>query len=152
MITVNGRNVNLYNSMFDYVNDADFSHYEISDGKERETTFIEAVKPIEDSNFSVWGDDEITYEGNTYVKVNFGEDDDPEEFGESFLLESALDEEVFLIFTEKRKGIPEYTPATGQVFRTRELAKLSGYYGRVRNYKCKDCARHFTGEIVEEDE
>jgi hypothetical protein len=42
MITVNGRNVNLYNSMFDYVNDADFSHYEISDGKERETTFIEA--------------------------------------------------------------------------------------------------------------
>jgi transposase-like protein len=25
-------------------------------------------------------------------------------------------------------------------------------HGRVGNYKCKDCARHFTGEIVEEDE
>lgn len=23
-------------------------------------------------------------------------------------------------------------------------------YGRVRNYKCKNCARHFIGEIVEE--
>ncbi len=140
MITINGRNVNLYNSMFDYVNDADLSHHEISDGKERETPFIEAVKPVEDPNFSVWTDDKITYEGNTYVKVNFGEDDDPEEYGESFLLESALDEEVFLIYTEKRKGIPVYVPATGQVFRTRELAKLSGYYGRVRS------------EIVEEDE
>ena len=124
MITVNGRNVNLYNSMFDYVNDADFSYYEISDGKERETIFIESVKPIEDPNFSVWIDDTITYEGNTYVKVNFGEDDDPEEYGESFLLESALDEEVFLIYTEKQKGIPVYVPATGQVFRTEELAKM----------------------------
>jgi hypothetical protein len=128
MITINGRNVNLYNSMFDYVNEADFSYYEISDGKERETPFIEAVKPMEDSNFGVWIDDKITYEGNTYVKVNFGEDDDPEEYGESFLLESALDEEVFMIYTEKQKGIPAYVPATGQVFRTEELAKLSGYY------------------------
>jgi len=124
MITVNGRNVNIYNSMFDYVNDADFSYYEISDGKERETPFIEAVKPVGDPNFSVWTDDKITYEGNTYVKVNFGEDDDPEEYGESFLLESALDEEVFLIYTEKQKGIPEYVPETGQVFRTEELAKM----------------------------
>ncbi len=128
MITINGRNVNLYNSMFDYVNEADFSYYEISDGKERETPFIEAVKPMEDSNFGVWIDDKITYEGNTYVKVNFGEDDDPEEYGESFLLESALDEEVFMIYTEKQKGIPAYVLATGQVFRTEELAKLSGYY------------------------
>jgi hypothetical protein len=66
----------------------------------------------------------ITFIGNVYVKVNFGEDDDPEEYGESFLLESALDEEVFLIFTEKQKGIPVYVPATGQVFRTEELAKM----------------------------
>ena len=82
------------------------------------------MKPVEDPNFSVWIDDKITYEGNDFVKVNFGEDDDPEEYGESFLLESALDEEVFLIFTEKQKGIPEYTAATGQVFRTEELAKI----------------------------
>jgi len=124
MITVNGRNINLYDSMFDYVNDADFSYYEISDGKERETPFINAVKPVEDPNFNVWIDDAITYEGNTYVKVNFGEDDDPEEYGESFLLESALDEEVFVIFTEKQKGIPIYVPVTGQVFRTEELAEM----------------------------
>jgi len=128
MITIDGRNVNLYETMYEYVQDADLSYYEISDGKERETPFIEAVKPIEDLNFSVWIDDKITYEGNSFVKVNFGEDDDPEEHGESFLLESALDEEVFLIYTEKQKGIPEYVPATGQVFRTEELAKLSGYY------------------------
>lgn len=127
MITINGRNVNLYNSMFDYVNDADFSYYEMSDGKKRETPFIEAVKPMEDSNFMIWSNDFIIYDGMTYERVNFGEDDSE---AESFLLSSAIDEEVFLIYTEKQKGIPAYVPATGQAFRTEELAKLSGYYER----------------------
>lgn len=123
MITINGRNVNLFESMYDYVNDADLTHYVISDGKVREVPFVEPIKPLDDSDFMVC-DDKLTYEGNTYVKVNFGEDDS-EDYGESFLLESALDEEVFMVFTEKVKGIPEYVPATNYIYGSLKTAELN---------------------------
>lgn len=121
-ITIDGRNVRLYRSMYDYVEDADFGYYEIQDGKERETPFVEAVKPYEDSNFGVWINDKITYEGNTYVKVNFGEDDSEVE---SFILECALGEEVFLIYTEVKRKEAAYK-AKAICYRTEELAYLSG--------------------------
>lgn len=122
MISINGRNVNLFDSMFDYINDADLTRYVISDGKVREAPFVEPIKPLEDSDFMVWIDDKITYEGDTYVKVNFGEDDS-EEYGESILLESALDEEVYMIFTEKETGIPVYVPESGYIYEIRETAE-----------------------------
>ena len=125
MIQINGRNVNLYNSMFDYVNDADLTDYKISDGIVREVPFVEPIKPIEDSNFMIWIDDKITYEGDIYVKVNFGEDDDPEEYGESFLLESALDEEVYMIYTEKETGIPVYVPENGFIYENMKTAEMN---------------------------
>ena len=126
MITINERNVNLYDSMYDYVNDADLSHYVISDGKVREVPFVEPIKPLDDSDFMVWIDDKITYEGNTYVKVNFGEDDS-EDYGESFLLESALDEEVFLIYNKiEIEGNEAAYRANAICYRTEELAYLSG--------------------------
>jgi len=119
---INGRNVNLFDSIYDYVEDADFGHYEIQDGKTRTAPFIEAVKPYEDSDFKVWVDDDIVYEGNTYIKVNFGEDDSEEE---SYLLESALDEEVYLIYFEVEGGEARYR-AHPRCYRTEELALLSG--------------------------
>lgn len=125
MITINGRNVNFFDSMFDYVNGADLTNYVISDGKVRKVPFVEPIKPFDDSDFMVWIDDKLTYEGLTYAKVNFGEDDS-EEYGESFLLESALSEEVFMIFSEKKIGIPEYVPYNNKIYETRELAYLSG--------------------------
>lgn len=125
MIQVNGRNVRLFDSMFDYVDDADFGYYEISDGRIRDAPFVEAVKPQEDSNFMIFADDRIQYEGLTYTKVNFGEDDDPEEYGESFLLESALDEEVYLIYN-KVEGKEATYRANAGCYRTEELAYLSG--------------------------
>jgi hypothetical protein len=82
------------------------------------------VKPYEDSNFGVHIDDKIQYEGNTYVKVNFGEYDD-EETGESFLLESALDEEVFLIYNQVKGKVASYR-ANSICYETKELAYLSG--------------------------
>lgn len=122
--TIDGRNVRLYRSMYDYVEDADFGYYEIQDGKVRKTPFVEAVKPYEDSNFGVWINDKITYEGNTYVKVNFGEDDSEVE---SFLLESALDEEVFLIYNKiEIRGNEAAYRANTICYRTEELAYLSG--------------------------
>lgn len=123
-IIIDGRKVRLYDSMYDYVNDADLTHYIISDGKVREVPFVEHIKPYEDSDFMVI-EDKLEYEGLTYVKVNFGEDDS-EEYGESFLLESALDEEVFMIFTEKEKGITEYVPLNNIIYETEELAYISG--------------------------
>lgn len=119
---INDRNVKLYNDMYDYVEDADFGYYEIEDGKIRETPFLEAVKPYEDSNFGVWIDDKIVYEGNTYIKVNFGEDDSEEE---SFLLESELDEVVFLVYNQVIGKVASYK-ANSICYRTEELAYLSG--------------------------
>jgi len=124
-ILIDERNVRLYNSMYDYVNDADLTHYIISDGKVREVPFVEPIKPCEDSDFMVWIDDKLKYEGLTYVKVNFGEDDS-EEYGESFLLESALTEEVFMIFSEKEAGTTVYVPLNNIIYETEELAYLSG--------------------------
>ena len=121
---ISGRNVKLFGSMYDYVEDADFGYYEISDGKIRETPFLEAVKPQDDSNFLIFADDQIQYEGNTYTKVNFGEYDD-EETGESFLLDSALDEEVFIIYN-KVEGKEASYKANAICYRTEELAYLSG--------------------------
>lgn len=119
---IDGRNVRLYRSMYDYVEDADFGYYQIQDGKVREAPFIEAVKPYEDSNFGVWINDELKYEGNTYVHVNFGEDDSD---AESFLLESAIDEEVFLIYN-KIEGKEAAYGANAKCYETEELAYLSG--------------------------
>lgn len=117
-ITIDGRNVRLYRSMYDYVEDADFGYYEIQDGKERETPFVEAVKPQEDSNFGIWINDDLKYEGNTYVRVNFGEDDSEVE---SFILECALGEEVFLIYTEVKWKEAAYK-ANAICYRTEEDA------------------------------
>ena len=123
MITIDGRNVNLFESMFDYVEDAEFGYYETADGKIRETPFIEAVKPQESSDFMIFPEDQIQYGGKTYTKVNFGEYDD-EENGESFLLDSALDEEVFLIYNNVGGEEATYR-ANARCYRTEELAKLS---------------------------
>ena len=124
-ITIDGRKVRLYRSMYDYVEDADFGYYEIQDGKERETPFFEAVKPQEDSNFGIWINDDLKYEGNTYVRVNFGEDDSD---AESFLIESALDEEVFLIYDSVEGKTTTYG-ANAKCYETEELAYLSGNLG-----------------------
>jgi len=122
---INGRNVRLYDSMFDYVEDADFGYYEISDGKLRESSFVEAVNPQEDPNFMIFADDQIRNGGLIYTKVNFGEDDSEQE---SFLLDGALDEDVFLIYNNVEGKEATYK-ANARCYRTEELAYLSGKLG-----------------------
>jgi hypothetical protein len=133
-LTINGRKVRLFDSMFDYVNDADFGNYEIQDGKIRKTPFAEGVKPVENTGFIVWPEDTLEYDGMTYVRVNFGEDDDPEEYGNSFLLGSALNEEVFLIFNDKKEKLiwsdgetveNDLYGADARCYETRGLAELN---------------------------
>jgi hypothetical protein len=130
---INGRKVQLFDSMYDYVNDADFGNYEIQDGKERNAPFVEAVKPVENSDFMVWHEDSLVYDGLTYIRVNFGEDDDPEEYGNCFLLESELYDAVYLIYRNKTEELVwsdgERTTnnlygADATCYRTVELARL----------------------------
>jgi hypothetical protein len=119
---INNRNVKLFDSMYDYVEDADFGYYQIADGKERETPFVDMVQPQHESNFRIFADDHIHYEGNNYTKVNFGKDDSEQE---SFLLDSALEENVFLIYNKVAGTIATYG-ANARCYRTEELAYLSG--------------------------
>lgn len=119
MITIDGRNVNLFGSMYDYVNDANLLHYRITNHNGNESEYVESIKPLEDSDFMVWADDKLEHEGSSYVKVNFGEDDS-EDYGESFLLESALSEEVYMIFIRHPNGV--YDPKDGHIFSNEEDA------------------------------
>lgn len=103
-----------YNSMYDYVQDADFSDYEIVDGTIRETPFVEEIKPFDNPDFVV-SSDLMAHEGKWYTPVNFGENED------SYLLESALLDTVFIRFIEESYG--HYVAENGRVYETEEEAK-----------------------------
>ena len=103
-----------YESMYDYVKNADLSYYEISDGTIRETLFIEEIKPIDDPDFILVAD-VIEHEEKCYVHVNFGENED------SYLLESALYDTVYLVYIEQSHG--HYVAENGRVYETEEDAK-----------------------------
>lgn len=104
-----------YKSIYDYVQDADLSYYEIMDGKIRETPFVEEIKPAEDPDFMI-SSDSIEHEGKLYVHVNFGENED------SYILESELYETVFLVYTEQSHG---HYVTDGRVYETEDEAKAS---------------------------
>jgi len=104
-----------YKSMYEYIEGADLSYYEIADGAIRETPFVEEIKPAEDPDFVI-SSDAVEHEGKWYRKVNFGESE------ESWLLESALYETVFLVYVEQSYG---HYVTDGRVFETEEEAKAS---------------------------
>lgn len=110
-----GTNMTFYNSIYDYVQDADLSYYEIADGTIREAPFIEEIKPVEDPDFVI-SSDAVEHEGKWYRKVNFGENE------ESWLLESALYETVFLVYTEEDHG---HYVTDGRVYEIEEEANAS---------------------------
>jgi hypothetical protein len=75
----------LYDSMHDYVQDADISHYEHGNAdKDAPEILIEAFQPSDDDSFGIDWDDAITRTGVDYVRVSWGE---PEK---SYLRVSAL--------------------------------------------------------------
>ena len=103
-----------YESMYEYVQDADLSYYEISDGTIRETLFVEEIKPFDDPDFQVSGDT-VEHEGKVYAQVDFGEHED------SYLLESALYDTVYLVYIEQSHGV--YVAENGRVYETEEEAE-----------------------------
>lgn len=98
--------MNFYDSMQEYVQDADFTHYEIT-GSERETPFEEEFKPVNDPDFFIESDC-IIKDGKRYRKVNFGESD------ESYLLESALYDTLKMVYVEGDEP-GHYVPETGNI-------------------------------------
>ncbi len=101
-----------YESMHDYVNNADLSYYEIADGEIRETPFVEEIKPFDDPNFLIYPGS-IEKDGKWYDHVNFGENET------SYLLESELCETVFLVYTEESEG---HYVTDGRVYETEKEA------------------------------
>ena len=102
-----------YGSMYDYVENADLSYYEISDGTIRETPFVEEIKPFDDPDFILVADG-IVHEGKWYIRVNFGEHEN------SYLLESALYDTVYLVYIEESCG---HYVTDGRVYETEEEAE-----------------------------
>ena len=111
---IESKDVKLYESIYDYVQDADLSYYEISGIVIREAPFIEEIKPADDPNFFIFSE-EVEYKGNWYRKVNFGEKE------ESYLLKSEVYDTVYLIYIEREDGV--YVPYNGCVVETREEAE-----------------------------
>ena len=103
-----------YESMYDYVENADLSYYEISDGKMRKTPFTEEIKPANDPDFYIESEAKERC-GKWYRKVNFGENE------ESWLLETALYDTVYLVYIEQSHGV--YVAENGRVYETEEEAK-----------------------------
>lgn len=114
-VEIEGKEVYLYETMYEYVQDADLSYYEIS-GCWREAPFVEEIYPIHDPSFLVKSDG-VFYDGKFYKEVNFGEE------GPSYLYEKALYEPVFLIYIEREEGV--YVPFNGRVIETRDEAERS---------------------------
>lgn len=105
--------ITFYESMYDYVQDADLSYYEIQDGTIRAAPFVEEIKPANDPGFTISSDAKEMC-GEWYRKVDFGES------GISYLLESALYDTVFLEYTEESNG---HYVTTGRIYETEEEAK-----------------------------
>jgi hypothetical protein len=115
-VEIEGKEVYLYETMCEYVQDADLSEYEIAGSGIRDAPFVEDVKPVHDPSFLVKSDG-VFYDGKFYNEVNFGEE------GPSYLYENALYDTVYLIYIEREEGV--YVPFNGRVIETRDEAERS---------------------------
>ncbi len=105
-----------YDSMYEYVHDADITHYrKTGDGEEEYQ--IDAFNPAEDSDFAINTDRTIEHNGKTYIPVCYGEDEP------SALLESEIDTAQCYIVYQWNDHAHEYV-SDGTVYETREEAEL----------------------------
>ena len=81
----------LYESFEEYLENGDFTHYEVSDRSEKEY-LIKGYDVSEDPQFFINKNEEIEENGETYYKVNFGEDE------ESYMLEGSSRYMYFVYF------------------------------------------------------
>ena len=85
---------NLYDDMFDFVRDADLSQCTITDGEVRNVPFIETVRPAELPEFEIFGLQQIVTKGETYIRVQFGEEIEIP----TYMHRNVIEDEVYLIY------------------------------------------------------
>jgi hypothetical protein len=106
--------VQLFENMFEYVDyyGSDITHYTI--GRDSDKEFIvDAESFVEDVDF-VLGDS-IEYEGETYEKVNWGEEE------ESYINEKGLYQTIYSIYQKTENG--EYHNYNSLIFESEEDAQ-----------------------------
>ena len=76
-LTINNQNIEVvaYGDIFEYVQDADLTHYRVT-GPYMGEFAIFASKPYNDPDFAVVGEPILLNDNNVYTPVNFGENDE----------------------------------------------------------------------------
>jgi hypothetical protein len=114
MIDGNEEEVQLFENMFEYVDyyGSDISHYTIGQDKEKEF-IVDAECFVEDVDFVIG--DEIEYEGEKYIKVNWGEQEN------SYINEKRLYQTLYSIYRKTEEG--EYQNFKSLIFSSEEEAQ-----------------------------
>lgn len=112
--TQNDAESTFYNTMYEYVHDADVSHYQMS-GDGKEDYQIAAFNPAEDADFAIDIDNPIEHDGKTYIPVCWGETES------SALLESEIDTAQCYILYRYVEDAHGYI-SDGRVYETHESA------------------------------
>jgi hypothetical protein len=121
---IEGKKVNIFDNIFDFVKDFDFSMYRVVDSpceKARNVPFIYDLQPAQDYRTNIMWNELIEFDDIPYVKIIFEGYNDVS----SYVCASAVYGKIYLIMTVKTdaydtKGI--YAPC-GKAYRTREDAE-----------------------------
>jgi len=144
MTTKTESEMTYYDSVYEYVQNADISHYSMSGDGEEEYCIVE-FSPADDLEFMIDIDsDPIEHDGKTYLRVCWGEAED------SALLESAFDEMCYILYRwDEYKQ--EYT-SDGTVYETAEAAKRVKIVENLSDsqYYCLRCEQIFEYEYPEQ--
>jgi len=112
------RRATYYDSMYEYVDGADISHYRCSTAEdEPDEIMVAEFCPADDPDFAIDVDNAIEHNGKTHIPVCWGED------GPSLLREDALGEVCYIRYMYNPQTY-EYV-SDGRVYETREEAEQS---------------------------
>jgi hypothetical protein len=106
----------IYDSLFEYLADADISHWRMSPWWEEKNYRVVEVTlyDIEDEDMCVWPDDTIKINGREYVKINWGEDE------ESYIPTDSFGEVLYTVYLYDGKHVGV---CIGYFFKTYEEAE-----------------------------
>jgi len=126
-----------YDSMYEYVQDADISHYRMS-GIGDEEYRIEAFNPSDDPDFAINYDNTTEHDGKTYISVCWGEEES------SALLESEIYmAQCYIVY--RLDELAQTYVSDGTVYETREAAELVKIVAELTDtqYYCLKCEQVF---------
>ena len=126
-----------YDLMYDYVRDAEISHYRMSGDGEKEYRVV-AFNPSHDPDFATSIDCPIEHDGKTYLPVCWGENES------SALLESEIETAQCYILYRYADDAHEYV-SDGTIYETYESAEQERTIQNMTDtqYYCERCDRVF---------